>query len=264
MHHRCHICMVYPLCGYGHVSSDCNFVRIVHHRCHICTVYPLCGYGHVTSNDHFVRIVHHRYHICMVYPLCGYRHVSSNYHLVRIVHHRYHICMVCPPVWIRTWDFKLPLCENCAPQVSHLYGFSPVWMQTCSINALLRKRCLPQVSHFNSFSTVQVFAFTAILNIPVSNHHTFRFVPQRGCTFVSSKFFCVQCCVTTETATLHDSIILSDMCKPPASYLTFLSNVSVKTQSTTSPCCETFQRVSHTTIKRTLIRMSCRCINTSR
>ena len=93
------------------------------------------------------------------------------------------------------------------------------------------KKRIPQVSHLNSFSTVQVFTFTVILKIPVSFHHTIRFVPQRGCTFVSSKFFCVQRCVTTETAALHDSIILSDMCKPPASHLKFLSNISVKTQS---------------------------------
>ncbi|KAK2183561.1 hypothetical protein NP493_306g01000 [Ridgeia piscesae] len=37
-----------------------------------------------------------------------------------------------PPVWIRTCFFKLPLSENCAPQVSHLYGLSPVWIRTCS------------------------------------------------------------------------------------------------------------------------------------
>ena len=53
--------------------------------------FVLCGYGHVSSNYHFVRIVHHRYHICMVSPLYGYGHVSSNYHCLRIVHYRYHI-----------------------------------------------------------------------------------------------------------------------------------------------------------------------------
>ncbi|KAK2156185.1 hypothetical protein NP493_1993g00005 [Ridgeia piscesae] len=39
-------------------------------------VSPLCGYGHVSPNYHYVRIVHHRYHICMVYAQCGYGHVS--------------------------------------------------------------------------------------------------------------------------------------------------------------------------------------------
>ena len=57
--------------GYGHVSSNKHFWRIVHHKFHISMVSPLCGYGHVSSNHHFVRIVHHRYHICMVFPQCG-------------------------------------------------------------------------------------------------------------------------------------------------------------------------------------------------
>ena len=50
--------------------------------------------------------------------LCG---SNYHYHLLRIVHHRYHICRVLP-VWIQTCFLKLPLTENCAPQVSHLYG----------------------------------------------------------------------------------------------------------------------------------------------
>ena len=131
-------------------------------------------------------------------------------------------------MWIRTWDFKLPLRENCAPHVLHLNVFSPLWMRTCCINPLLRKNRLPQVSHLNRFSRVEVFTLTAILKIPVSIHHTFRLVPQRRYTLVSSVFFCVRRCVTTETATLHDSMTLSDVYKPP---LKFLSNVNVKTQS---------------------------------
>ncbi|KAK2165476.1 hypothetical protein NP493_1361g00038 [Ridgeia piscesae] len=31
-------------------------------------VYPLYGYGHVSSYYYLVRIVHHRYHICMDCP----------------------------------------------------------------------------------------------------------------------------------------------------------------------------------------------------
>ena len=42
----------------------------------ICVVSPLCEYGHVSSNSHCLRIVHHRYHICRVYAHCGYGHVS--------------------------------------------------------------------------------------------------------------------------------------------------------------------------------------------
>ena len=156
VHHRYHICVVHILCGYEHVMSNYHCVRIVHHRYHICVVHILCGYEHVMSNYHYVRIVHHGYHIWMVYPLCGYEHETSNYLLVRNVHHRYHICMFCfplcgyghvslnyhfvrivhhiyhiykyglSPVWIWTWALNWPRCENCAPQVSHLYGLSTV------------------------------------------------------------------------------------------------------------------------------------------
>ena len=33
-------------------------------------------------------------------------------------------------MWMRTCVFKLPLCENCAPRVSHLNGYSLVWICT--------------------------------------------------------------------------------------------------------------------------------------
>ena len=79
-------------CGYGRYFKLPFFFRIVHHRCHICMAYPLCGYGHGPSNDHCVRIVHHLRHICQLYHLCGYGHGPS----------------------------KLPLRENCAPQVCHM------------------------------------------------------------------------------------------------------------------------------------------------
>ena len=82
LHHRFH--RVSPLCGYGHVSSNYPFVKIVQNRFHICRVSPLCAHGHVSSNYHLMRIVHHRYHTCRVSPLCGYGHGSSNYNLLRI------------------------------------------------------------------------------------------------------------------------------------------------------------------------------------
>ena len=77
------MCTVYSQCGYGHVSSNYHFGRIVLHMYHIYMVSPLCGYGHVSPYYHYVRIVHNRYHICMVYAQCGYRYGSSNYHFVK-------------------------------------------------------------------------------------------------------------------------------------------------------------------------------------
>ena len=92
--------MVYPLCEYGHQTSNNRYVhlymRIVNHRCHICMVYLLYGNEHVFANNNTVRIVHHGYHICMVYPLCGYGHGTSKYYFLRIVHHMCHISMVSP------------------------------------------------------------------------------------------------------------------------------------------------------------------------
>ena len=79
----------------------------------------------MSSNDHFLRIVHHRHHFCRVYLLCGHGHVSSYDHFVKIVHYMYHIYTGFSPVCIRTCFFKLSFPENCAPQVSHLYGLSP-------------------------------------------------------------------------------------------------------------------------------------------
>ena len=107
-------------------------------------------------NDHCVRIVHHIYYICMVYPmwiwawyfklslrgncvpqvshLCGFSHMDTDMSFQ--MSYLRELCTTgitfvwFSPVWIRTWDFKVPLCENCAPQVSHLYGLSPVWIRT--------------------------------------------------------------------------------------------------------------------------------------
>ena len=176
-HHRYHICTVYSPCGYGHVSSNYHFGRIVLHMYHIYMVSPLCGYGHVTPYYHYVRIVHNRYHICRVYPMCGYGHVSSNDYLGKlcttgITFERF------SPVWVLTWFFKLPLSENCAPQVSHLYGLCPVWIQIWffKLPLCLKKTCTTSAtfesfhnstsvyihSHSEYTSTANLFPFTKV------------------------------------------------------------------------------------------------------
>ena len=63
------------------------------------------------------RSVHYSYNIYRVSSQCGNGHGYSKYHFVRITKYRYHICRVL--VWFK---LSLPLTENCAPQVSHLYG----------------------------------------------------------------------------------------------------------------------------------------------
>ena len=57
-------------------------------------------------------------------------------------------------VWIWTWFFKLPLFENCAPQESHLYGLCTVWIQTWFFKLPLCENCASQVSHLHGFSPV--------------------------------------------------------------------------------------------------------------
>ena len=57
-------------------------------------------------------------------------------------------------VWIRTWFFKLPLSENCAPQELHLYGLCTVWIQTWFFKLPLCENCASQVSYLHGFSPV--------------------------------------------------------------------------------------------------------------
>ena len=158
-------------------------------------------------------------------------------------------------MWIRTCVFKLPLCENCAPQESHLYGLCTVWIQTwffklpfvrivhhryhicmvshqcgCGHAAIRLDKRVPKVPHLNCFTIVQVFTFPAILNIlpQVTCFHSQRFLPLRGSTLVSSALYCIKRYVTTKSALVHDWIIRSETCKAQAPLLKSFTNVSVK------------------------------------
>ncbi|KAK2156188.1 hypothetical protein NP493_1993g00004 [Ridgeia piscesae] len=108
-------------------------------------------------------------------------------------------------------------------------------MRSCCNKTRLRKKCVPQVPHFNRFTIVQVFTFTAILNIlPLRTcFHSQRFLPLRGSTLVSSTLYSIKRYVTTKRALVHDWIIPSETCKAQVPLLKLVTNVSVKMQALT-------------------------------
>ena len=92
-----------------------------------------------------------------------------------------------------------------------------------------------RVPHLNCFTIVQVFPFTALLNILQLRtcFHSQRFLPLRGSTLVSSTLYCIKRYVTTKSVLVHDWIILSETCKAQVPLLTFFTNVSVIIQALT-------------------------------
>ncbi|KAK2154642.1 hypothetical protein NP493_2157g00002 [Ridgeia piscesae] len=108
-------------------------------------------------------------------------------------------------------------------------------MRSCCNKTRLRKKRVPQVPHLNRFTIVQVFTFTAILNIlPLRTcFHSQRFLPLRGSTLVTSTLYCIKRYVTTKSALVHDWIILSETCKAQVTLLKFVTDISVKVQAFT-------------------------------
>ena len=135
-----------------------------------------------------------------------------------------HLCGL-SPVWIRTWDFKLHLSDNCAPQISHLYGFSHVWIRICVFSLWFHKKCFPQMSHLSRVSMVPVFTFTDILKILLLLTCFYS-------AHLCSNPHCIKHFVAIAGALVCDCIILCEMCKPHASHLKFLISIneSIKMQ----------------------------------
>ncbi|KAK2165854.1 hypothetical protein NP493_1349g00003 [Ridgeia piscesae] len=108
-------------------------------------------------------------------------------------------------------------------------------MRSCCNKNRLRKKRVPQMPHLNRFTIVQVFTFTAILNIlPLRTcSHSQRFLPLCESTLVSTTLYCIKRYVTTKSALVHDWIILSETFKAQVPLLKFVTNVSVTMQALT-------------------------------
>ena len=178
-HHICTdivICMVCPLCGYGHGPSNYHCVRIEHHSCHfvwfirfvdtdmflqITTLRELCNtcitfvwFIPCVDADMCLQITTLRelcttgitfewFAICVDTDIFFFFKLLLCEHCAPQISHVYGLF----PVWIRTREFKLQLCENSAPQLSHLNGLSPVWIRICFFKLPLSENCAPRVSH---------------------------------------------------------------------------------------------------------------------
>ena len=123
---------------------------------------------------------------------------------------------------MRIWTcfFKVPLSENCAPQVyrvSHQCGyghvslnyillrivttgitfFSPVWLRTCVFKLHLNENCESQVSHFSpQCGYGHVSSNYILMRIVNHRYHICSVSPQCGYGHVSSNYILLRIVIT--------------------------------------------------------------------